>query len=122
MKSSTLFAPLAIAAILASSAAALVACGGDDSNANPQPQQHDSGTGVDGSMTGDSGGNSDSGGNMDSGLPDTGNCVSDAATCNSCYSAMQAAQDPYNACAPSTANCVPFANGTRVPANVPRVP
>jgi hypothetical protein len=34
--------------------------------------------------------------------------MSDAATCNSCYSATQAAQDPLNACAPETVNCIPF--------------
>jgi hypothetical protein len=39
---------------------------------------------------------------------DTGSCTSDASACNSCYTAQQAEQDPLNACAPETANCIPF--------------
>jgi hypothetical protein len=52
---------------------------------------------------------------IEAGLPDVGACTSDAATCNSCYTQ---AQNPLNACAASTVNCVPFDN-TRVPAGAP---
>ncbi len=121
MKTSKLLAPLAAAAILLSLAATFVACSSDDSS-TPGPTTHDSGTAADSSMNTDSGVVGDSGGMQDTGVIDTGSCVSDAATCNSCYSPMQNMQDPYNACAPSTANCIPFNNGTRVPANVPMVP
>lgn len=120
MKSSKLFAPLAAVAIVLSSAAAIVACGGDDSS-QPGPTPRDGGT-TDTSVGNDTGTGGDTGPGQDTGVPDTGSCMSDAATCNSCYSPMQAAQDPYNACAPSTANCIPFNNTTRVPANVPPVP
>lgn len=120
MKTSKLLAPLAAAAIVLSSTAMFVACSSDNA-ATPGPTSHDSGTGSDSSMNTDTGGGGDTGA-MDTGVIDTGSCVSDAATCNSCYSPMQNMQDPYNACASSTANCIPFNNGTRVPPNVPMVP
>jgi hypothetical protein len=39
---------------------------------------------------------------------DTGACVPESSTCNSCYTDAQAAADPYNTCSPYTASCVPF--------------
>ena len=117
---------------------AAVACSGDNSNGNPAPTQNDSGTtdsttsgddsstGDDSSMGTDSSTGTDSGGGMDVVLIDTGSCVSDAATCNSCYNATQAAQDPYNACTPYTVNCTPFDNtritGLSSDGGVPLVP
>ena len=118
MKSSKLLAPLAAVAIVLGSAASLVACSSDDSSANPQPTVHDSGTAADSTTGGDSSPGNDGATTMDSAVIDTGTCMSDATTCNSCYTPQQAAQDPYNACAPSTANCIKFDN-SRVPANVP---
>jgi hypothetical protein len=52
---------------------------------------------------------------IDANLPDVGNCVSDASTCNSCYTP---AQNPLNGCSPATVNCIPFDN-TRVPSGAP---
>jgi hypothetical protein len=52
---------------------------------------------------------------LDTNLPDVGNCVSDASTCNSCYTPEQ---DPLNGCSPWTVNCIPFDN-TRVPSGAP---
>ncbi len=52
---------------------------------------------------------------IDGNLPDVGNCMSDAAACNSCYTP---AQDPLNGCSPATVNCIPFDN-TRVPTGAP---
>jgi hypothetical protein len=52
---------------------------------------------------------------IDAALPDAGDCKSDAATCNSCFTPQQ---DPVNGCSPATVNCIPF-DGTRVPANAP---
>jgi hypothetical protein len=53
---------------------------------------------------------------LDTNLPDVGSCVSDAATCNSCYTP---AQDPLNGCSPWSVNCIPFDNATRVPSGAP---
>jgi hypothetical protein len=39
---------------------------------------------------------------------ETPDCASEATTCNTCYSDAQATADPYNACSPYTAGCVPF--------------
>ena len=117
MKSSTLFAPLAAVAIILSAAAGLGACSSDDSS-NPQPVVRDSGTAADSTTGGDSSTGGDTGTMMDSAALDTGSCMSDAASCNSCYSPTQNMADPYNACSSATANCIKFDN-TRVPANVP---
>jgi hypothetical protein len=117
MNTSKIFAPLAgIAILLASSSAFVAACSSSDSNTQPGPTAHDSG-----SSAVDSGVGIDAGGSTDSGsLPDVDpNCHSDAANCNSCVTAQQ---DPYNACATATSGCVKFDNKTRVPANVPPVP
>lgn len=112
---------------LAGGASALTACSGDNSNGNPAPTQNDSGSatdstmmmGDDSSMGGDSTSSSSSGGDSSSGgmdvvTIDTGGCISDAANCNSCYTASQAMTDPYNACSPYTVNCSPFKNSTRI--------
>ena len=112
---------------LAASAGTLIACSGDNSNGgNPATTGGDSGsggdvtmggdtaTGDDSSMGSDTSTSGDSGGGMDVVQIDTGGCVSDASTCNTCYSASQAATDPYNACSPYTVNCVPFSNSTRI--------
>jgi hypothetical protein len=111
---------------LAGGASALTACSGDNSNGNPAPTQNDSGSATDSTMmmgddssmgsdtsSSSSGGDSSSGG-MDVVTIDTGGCISDAANCNSCYTASQAMTDPYNACSPYTVNCTPFKNSTRI--------
>jgi len=102
--------------------ALVVTCGGalaygcsSDNNTNPAPSSHDAG-GTDSTASSSSGGGSgsssgsigDSSGGADVPVIDTGACTSDASTCNSCYTATQAAQDPLNACAPETVNCIPF--------------
>jgi hypothetical protein len=92
-------------------------CSGDDSNAGPSASSNEGGDSTASSSSGGSSGSSgsssgsvgDSSGGTDAPvIIDTGACASDAATCNSCYTAMQAAQDPLNACAPETVNCIPF--------------
>jgi hypothetical protein len=118
MKTSKLTIALASFALAISSSSAFIACSSDDSS-QPGPSGHDASTSD--SQTTDSN-NTDSNMNPDTADLDTGSCMSDAATCNSCYTAQQAAADPYNACSSATANCVPFNNATRVPANVPPVP
>jgi hypothetical protein len=110
----------AVVAIVAAASAVVVACSGDDNNGNPQPT-------VDSGMQGDStmpmGDDSsmpgtDSSMVSDSTTPpiDTGACKSDGGTCNSCYTAMQAMQDPYNACNAYTSKCIPF-DPSRVPSH-----
>jgi hypothetical protein len=116
MKTNKLTLALATFA-LTFSAAAFVACGGDDSS-QPGPTPRDGGA-TDSSIQTDGSNPSDSASDSNM-VIDTGACVSDAATCNSCYTQQQAQQDPYNACSPATANCIPF-DTTRVPANVPRL-
>jgi hypothetical protein len=110
-------AAIGLAATLASALAA--ACSGDDNGGNPQPTT-DSGVTPDGTTSGD---DSSTGGDssqtadssaVDSPSLDTGSCKSDASTCNTCYTAAQAAADPYNACSQYTANCVSF-DPARVP-------
>jgi hypothetical protein len=96
-----------------------IACSGDDNGSNPTPTINDSGTsdvttsGDDSSTGTDSSTASDTG-TTDAPSLDTGSCKSDASTCNTCYTAAQAAADPYNACSQYTANCVSF-DPTRVP-------
>jgi hypothetical protein len=114
------FASLAAIAAVASSVA--VACSGDDNNSNPQPTL-DSGMGSDVTMMGDdssmgtdSSMTSDTSAPIDAPSLDTGSCKSDAGTCNSCYTAAQAAADPYNACSQYTVNCIKF-DATRVPSH-----
>lgn len=112
-------AAIGLAATLASVLA--VACSGDDNSGNPQPTT-DSGAAPDGTTPGDdSSTGSDSStvadtGSIDALSLDTGSCKSDASTCNTCYTAGQAATDPYNACSQYTANCVSF-DPTRVPSH-----
>ncbi len=120
MRTTRLYRVVAIglAATLASALAA--ACSGDDNGSNPQPTT-DSGFTPDGTTAGDdsSAGNDSSqaeSSTVDSPSLDTGSCKSDASTCNTCYTAAQAAADPYNACSQYTANCVPF-DPTRVPSH-----
>jgi len=96
----------------ATGVAAANGCSSSNSN-NPGPSSHDAGNDTTSSSSGGgSGGSSGSSGGTEGGMDvvniDTGSCVSDASTCNSCYTASQAAQDPLNACAPETANCIPF--------------
>jgi hypothetical protein len=110
-------AVLGLAATLASALAA--ACSGDDNGSNPQPTT-DGGAMPDGTTSGgDSSTGTDSSQAAESSADDapsldTGSCKSDASTCNTCYTAAQAAADPYNACSHYTANCVSF-DPTRVP-------
>lgn len=86
-------------------------CSSGGSN-NPGPSSHDAGNDTTSSSSGgtasSSGGTTNDSGGSDAPVIDTGSCTSDASTCNSCYTASQAAQDPLNACAPETANCIPF--------------
>ena len=93
-------------------------CSSSSNGGNPGPSSHEGGAdGTTSSSGGSSSGGSSSGGSssginegggQDVPVIDTGTCQSDASTCNSCYSATQAEQDPLNACAPETANCIPF--------------
>ena len=83
--------------------------------------QNDSGVGSDVTTSGDdssmgldTSNGMDSGAGMDVVIISTDGCVSDAANCNTCYTATQAAQDPYNACSAYTVNCTPFDNKTRI--------
>jgi hypothetical protein len=113
------FASVALIATVAASLA--VACSGDDNNSNPAPTV-DSGNGSDGTMQGDDSStgsdstSTDTSTASDAPSLDTGSCKSDAGTCNSCYTAAQAAADPYNACSQYTANCVKF-DPARVPSH-----
>ena len=104
----------------------MVACSSDDSNANPTPVVNpDSGAAnqIDSYVppTGDDDGSitptvvTREHLGIDANLPDVGACVSDAATCNSCYTVQQ---NPLNGCSPATVNCIPFDN-TRVPVGAP---
>jgi len=119
MNSHKLSLRLAYLALAATAAMATAyGCSGDDTSNNPGPSSHDGGgsdstaSSSGGSSGGSSGSSSgtvgDSSGGADVPVIDTGSCTSDAATCNSCYTAAQAAQDPLNACAPETVNCIPF--------------
>ena len=103
---------------LAAGATMAYGCSSDSSNNNPGPSSHDGG-GTDSTASGSGGGSGgssgsssgtvgDSSGGADVPIIDTGACTSDASSCNSCYTAAQAAQDPLNACAPETVNCIPF--------------
>jgi hypothetical protein len=111
---------LAVAAVVVAGSAALAyGCSSNTNDTNPAPSSHDAG-GTDSTASSSSGGGSGSGSGSSSGgigdssggadvpIIDTGACTSDASTCNSCYTAQQAAQDPLNACAPETLNCIPF--------------
>ena len=119
-KSSFRLAAIVMFASVAASVA--IACSGDNSNGTPT---------VDGGMTADSTApgddssmmNSDSSMTTDSNMNpvdspslDTGSCMSDAGTCNSCYSAAQASADPYNACSVYGTACQRF-DATRVPSH-----
>jgi hypothetical protein len=122
MKLSMSYRLAAIALGLSSASLVLVACSSDDSSNNqipvvdsgPQPDSTvpttDSGPGGDSSTP-----PTDSGSLPDTNLPDVGNCASDAATCNSCYTVTV---DPRNACSPYSVSCIPF-DGTRVPTGAP---
>jgi hypothetical protein len=78
------------------------------------PTNRDSG--ADSTTTGDSGKDGGSNGSdsasdaseKDAVSLETPDCASEASTCNTCYSDAQAVADPYNACSPYTAGCVPF--------------
>jgi hypothetical protein len=114
----TRFVGIALAGAVAAGVA--VACSGDDNSGNPTPTV-DSGSGSDVTTTGndsstgtDSSSGSDTSTASDAPSLDTGACKSDAGTCNSCYTAAQAAADPFNACSPYTTNCIKF-DATRVP-------
>ncbi len=110
-----------ISLVAVASSALAIACSGDDNNSNPAPTQNDSGMGADVTMTGDDSSMGsdtstpgDSGMGMDVVIISTDGCASEASTCNTCYNATQAAQDPYNACTAYTVNCTPFDNKTRI--------
>jgi hypothetical protein len=114
MKTSNLSLRLTVAGMVALlGVATAYGCSSSSGGGNPGPSSHEGGTdGTASSSGGSSSGGSSSGvnegGGQDAVVIDTGSCTSDASTCNSCYSATQAAQDPLNACAPETANCIPF--------------
>jgi hypothetical protein len=118
MNTKKLLVTLTSVVLAVAGSSAVVACSSDD-NSNPAPTPLDGSTGTDGSSNLDSSPGTDSGhsdtGTGDGGTPDATPCTSDAATCNSCVTEQS---DPLHACAPATANCIPFDN-TRVPANVP---
>jgi hypothetical protein len=121
MKLSMSYRLATIALGLSSASLVLMACSSDD-NSNNQIPVIDSGPQQDSTVpTTDSGPGEDSSTPIDSGsppdsnLPDVGNCASDAATCNSCYTVVQ---DPRNACSPYSVSCIPFDN-TRVPTGAP---
>ncbi len=109
MSSRNLSARFALLALVVTAGSASAYGCSSSNSSNPAPSTHDSGTDV---TTNDGSGSSSGGGNdgsmNDSPSLDTGSCMSDASTCNSCYTASQAAADPLNACAPETANCIPF--------------
>jgi len=115
MSSNHSFRLAIIALVVTGSAALAYGCSSNDTGNNPGPSSHDGG-GTDSTASSSSGGGSgsssgtvgDSSGGADVPVIDTGTCTSDAAACNSCYTAAQAAQDPLNACAPETVNCIPF--------------
>ena len=123
MKPST-FTRLAVVAVgLVVATGAFLACSSDNSNPGPVTV-FDSGTqdayvppGTDANVPPADGnvGPQPEASLLDTNLPDVGNCVSDASTCNSCYTP---AQDPLNGCSPATVNCIPFDN-TRVPSGAP---
>jgi hypothetical protein len=126
MKLSMSYRLATIALGLSSASLVLVACSSDDNSNNPPITVVDSGAQQDSTVTpsGDSGPGPgtdssvppvDSGPLPDSNLPDVGNCVSEASTCNSCYTVVQ---DPLGACSPYSVNCIPFDN-TRVPSSAP---
>jgi hypothetical protein len=119
MKPSKLVTFAALACIVPALGGAFVACSSTNA-ANPGPTTFDSGTPNNpdtGTPNQDSGppGNQDSGPPIDGNLPDVGNCASDSAVCNSCYTP---AQNPLNGCSPAAVNCIPFDN-TRVPDGAP---
>jgi hypothetical protein len=121
MNTKTLLVGFSSLALVFASTATFVACSSDD-NANPSPTPLDASvgtdTGVDSAPGADTGGgNADSGADAPNDAPDATPCTSDAATCNSCVTQQS---DPLHACSPATANCIPFDNATRVPANVPQ--
>jgi hypothetical protein len=107
-----------VASVALSAAVAAYGCSSNSAGNNPAPSARDgggdatsssSGSGSSSGSTSSSGGATDSGGGgVDAPVIDTGSCTSDASTCNSCYTSTQAAQDPLNACAPETVNCIPF--------------
>jgi hypothetical protein len=118
MSSKKLDARLAVFALVCATGAAIAnGCSSSDNN-NPAPSTNDGGhdatssssSGGSGSSSGGSGSSSGGGneGGVDVPVIDTGMCTSDASTCNSCYTPTQAAEDPLNACAPETANCIAF--------------
>jgi hypothetical protein len=117
----------ALAVAVAAATTVVVACSSDD-NSNPGPvtvydggvqTQADTSVPPTDSATGPqpdaSTGLPDAQVVIDANLPDVGSCVSDASTCNSCYTP---AQNPLYGCSPFSVNCLPVDN-TRVPANAP---
>jgi hypothetical protein len=115
MKTTTTTLRLAAALLLTlASSVGIVACGGDDNAGNPGPTPHDGGMDNTNPMNDAHPGNdvaNDTPNPTDSPNDTNPNCMSDAATCNSCVTPMQ---DPYNACSSYTANCIPFM-ASRVP-------
>jgi|HubBroStandDraft_2_1064218.scaffolds.fasta_scaffold954505_2 hypothetical protein len=110
MSSKNLSARFAVLALVVGAGSASAYGCSSSNSSNPAPSTHDSGTDV---TTNDGSGSSSGGGGNDGSMNDvvvidTGSCMSDASTCNSCYTTMEAQEDPLNACAPETANCIPF--------------
>jgi hypothetical protein len=103
-----------LAFVAATACVTAYGCSSSNDNGNPGPSSHDGGnadstaSSSSGGSSGSSSGTGDSSGGADVPVIDTGSCTSDASTCNSCYTAQQAAEDPLNACAPETVNCIPF--------------
>jgi hypothetical protein len=107
-------------------------CSGDDSAVDSGPTARDSGIDSSTTATTDSGKEQKDGttpgsdartendaGDAGDALEDvvsldTGACVSESGSCNTCYDDAQAAANPYNACSPFTATCIKF-DPSRVP-------
>jgi hypothetical protein len=112
----------ALSVLTAFAVAAAAACSGDDNNSNPAPTTDSGSTGSDVTVSGDDSstptGDSSTTPPGDSTTPpidapslDTGSCKSSMTTCNTCYTAAQAATDPYNGCTTYTAACQGFDPG-----------
>jgi hypothetical protein len=123
MKLSMSYRLAAIAIGLATAIGFVAGCSSDDSSNNPiipvdaGPQPDSTVPTTDSSTPGQDSSTpvTDSGSLPDTNLPDVGNCVSDAATCNSCYTITQ---DPRNACSPYSVSCIPFDN-SKIPSGAP---
>jgi hypothetical protein len=113
---------IATFAVVATTASILLSAGCSNSTTAEPTPTHDSGTDTATADSGKEGGGKEGDSGKDAArdapadvlLVDTGSCVSETSTCNSCYTDAQAQADPYNTCSTYTAACVPF-DPTRVP-------